>query len=410
MASSPQRGVRPLLASAEMCHSSGAFRCALVALLVTVPTGGARYVITKDNGNALNDIDIKDLGAFLEFAGLGQEYKGPLEAEGLVLDDIKAITDEELEAIGIKKLMHRSRFLRYAKDLRAAPAKAPAPPRPKPKKKKSPSPISDDSAPSEEEFEEPEAARWAKADKQRKDAAKEDMKRAKEERMESGDTSGPREGTLDYEFYEAVEDEDVEGVEAALKRGANVNVLIPASGGDMQTALMYSSLLGFEEVVDVLLQHDADFNRGLVQAEFTPLHGAAFQGHPGVVKSLLDAGADPLHRHKDGFVAMHRACWGTTPKHTESVLRFLEHGVDVLTDAVDPNESPQFDEQDGKMFPLNMSGTNPMTFGLLDEWEKHGRKPDGPVSYWGQDAWAEDQGIPIPEGTDPDSIKVKEDL
>lgn len=401
--------------SAGMRHSSGALCCALVALLVTVPAAGARYVITKDDGHALQDIDIKDLGAFLEFAGLGQEYKGPMEDEGLVLDDIKAITDEELEAIGMKKLMHRSRFLRYAKNLRVAPAKAPPPPKPKPKKKKkSPSPIDDskpsDSKPSEEEYEEPEAARWAKADKQRKDAAKEDMKRAKEERLQSGDTSGPRKGTVDYEFYEAVEDEDVEGVETALKRGADIDVLIPANGGDMQTALMYSSLLGFEEVVDVLLQHGADFNRGLVQAEFTPLHGAAFQGHPGVVKLLLEAGADPLHRHKDGFIPMHRACWGTTPKHTESVLRFLEHGVDVLTDAVDPNESPQFDEQDGRMTPLNMSGTNPMTYGLLEEWEKHGRKPDGPVSYWGADVWGDEEGISIPEGTDPASIEVKEDL
>jgi hypothetical protein len=170
---------------------------------------------------------------------------------------------------------------------------------------------------------------------------------------------------------------------------------------------MYCSLLGFEEVVDVLLQNGADFNIGLTKAKFTPLHGASFQGHPGIVKLLLDAGADPLHRHEDGFIPMHRACWGTTPKHTESVLVFLEHGVDVLTSADDPNDSPQFDEQDGMMTPLNMSGTNPMTFGLVQEWENHGRKPAGPMSNWGAGIWGDDEGIPM---SAEQMESIKEDL
>ena len=57
---------------------------------------------------------------------------------------------------------------------------------------------------------------------------------------------------------------------------------------------------------------------------------------------------------------MHRACWGSTPRHTESVLAFLEHGVDVMTTARDPeygNGPSRYEQQDGMMTPLNMSGS-----------------------------------------------------
>jgi hypothetical protein len=375
-----------------------------VVLLSLQPAADAGYVIAKDDGRRIEDHPIDSLDDFLEFAGLDVELANGLQAEGLVLDDLQAITDEDLEAIGMEKIMHRSRFMRYAKQLRVAaeaPAggsPAPAPPK-KQKKQKAPSPPKAEVLAEEvqmgeddgdiirhgKEAHDPEAeqARWAAADKQRKEDAKKDAKRRKAEQKNAG---GPRAGTPDGDFAAAVEDEDVEGVEAALAAGADVNVLIPVDG-DSQTGLMYSSLMGFVEVADVLLQHDADFNIGMSQAGFTPLHGAAFQAHPDIIKLLLDAGADPLHRHQDGFVPMHRSCWGTTPRHTESVIVFLEHGVDVLTSAKDPDNSPQYEEQGGMMTPHNMSGTNPMTIGLLREWEKYGRKPEGSMGYWGADAF-----------------------
>ena len=190
------------------------------------------------------------------------------------------------------------------------------------------------------------------------------------------DTSAPRAGTPDAELAKAVEAEDVEGVKAALSAGATVDVMMPGEGGDMMTALMYSSLVGFEKGAELLLQHGADLTAGLAQAEYTPLHGAAFQGRPGIIKLLLAAGADPLHRHADGFIPMHRACWGNTPKHTESVLAFLEHGVDVSIDAENP-------DGDGSLTPLEMAATNPMTTALIQEWQRSGRKPQGAVSEWG---------------------------
>ena len=59
----------------------------------------------------------------------------------------------------------------------------------------------------------------------------------------------------------------------------------------------------------------------------------------------------------------------------------------MLTSAKDPDNSPQYEEQGGMMTPHNMSGTNPMTIGLLREWEKYGRKPEGSMGNWGADAF-----------------------
>ena len=201
-----------------------------------------------------------------------------------------------------------------------------------------------------------------------------------------------------------MEDEDEEAVEAAIKAGANINRHYQISG-QMTSALMYSSLMGFTEVVKVLLDHDASLDLDMQGTGFTPIHGASFQGQPEVIKLLLGAGADPNHRHDDGFLPMHRACWGNTPKHTEAVLVFLEHGVDCLQTAMDPNYpgSDTFEETGGLMTPLNMSGTNPMTIGLLEEWEKYGHAPMGPMGNWGEDAYLRGQ-----HASDND-ITVKDD-
>lgn len=230
------------------------------------------------------------------------------------------------------------------------------------------------------------AARWKAANQQRKDQAKKDAAKRKEDAGEWDEWDKISQAERD--FIEAVEDEDLQGVEAAIQNGANINRHYMISG-DITSALMHCSLMGFAELADVLLKHDADLHLDLQGTGFTPIHGASFQGHPEIVKSLLAAGADANERHTDGFIAMHRACWGNTPKHTETVITFLEHGVDVLTTAVDPNypESDTFKETGGLMTPLNMSGANPMTLGLLTEWEKHGRAPMGPMQNWGQDAY-----------------------
>ena len=63
---------------------------------------------------------------------------------------------------------------------------------------------------------------------------------------------------------------------------------------------------------------------GTRDSEFTPLHGAAFQGQPQMIRLLLEHGADPLDRHVDGFIPFHRACWGNSARHSEAALQLLQ--------------------------------------------------------------------------------------
>ena len=42
---------------------------------------------------------------------------------------------------------------------------------------------------------------------------------------------------------------------------------------------------------------------------------------------LKEHGLDMLDRHKDGFIGMHRACWGQEQRHTDTVEAFLKAGA-----------------------------------------------------------------------------------
>ena len=42
---------------------------------------------------------------------------------------------------------------------------------------------------------------------------------------------------------------------------------------------------------------------------------------------LAEHGLDLSDLHDDGFAPLHRACWGTTPRHTATVVALLEAGV-----------------------------------------------------------------------------------
>lgn len=358
--------------------------------------GMGYYVITHDNGRTLQDYPIDDVAAFLEFASLGGEgYEDKLLDEGLIVDDIPEMDEELLTEIGVTKTMHRKRFLRFANQLHLAadpPEDQPAPPPPPQKQqqeKKPPPPPPQPAAqppPSPATKSEEAQERWKHADAKPKAELKAHAKKKKKK-------AGKLQKRVDADLAAAVKDAAVDAVVEALDAGANVDKFFDVSGKG-QTPMMYASLSGYTEIASVLLDWGADLSIGMESTAFTPIHGAAFQGQPGIVKLLLDHGEDALHRHTDGFIPMHRACWGSTPRHTETVLAFLEHGVDVLTTALDPefgNGPSRFESQDGVMTPLNMSGTNPITMGLLKAWEATGGPPPGDLSSWGTDAFTQDQ-------------------
>lgn len=75
------------------------------------------WAIEKDSGSGPEILPIADVEAFLAAAEL-TEYKARLDEEGIILDDISEVTDELLQNLRITKIMHRKRFLRYAKLMR----------------------------------------------------------------------------------------------------------------------------------------------------------------------------------------------------------------------------------------------------------------------------------------------------
>ena len=71
------------------------------------------WAIEKDTGNGAEIVPIGSVEAFLAAAEL-TEYKDKLDAEGIIVDDLAEVTDELLKDLGVTKIMHRKRFLRYA--------------------------------------------------------------------------------------------------------------------------------------------------------------------------------------------------------------------------------------------------------------------------------------------------------
>lgn len=84
-----------------------------------------------------------------------------------------------------------------------------------------------------------------------------------------------------------------------LGRGA----LVDAATKKGNTALHIASLAGQEEVVKLLIQHNASVN---VQSQngFTPLYMAAQENHDSVVKLLLANGANQSLATEDGFTPL----------------------------------------------------------------------------------------------------------
>jgi ankyrin repeat protein len=127
----------------------------------------------------------------------------------------------------------------------------------------------------------------------------------------------------------ACRNNDIKKVKSILVKDES---LLNIPGQDSQTPLMAAVLAGSDATVRFLLMMNADTSIGN-SVGYTPLHGAGFQGRANIVNMLIDHGLDPLEYHADGYLAMHRACWGEEARHTATVRTFLERGLlkDVLT-------------------------------------------------------------------------------
>ncbi|XP_070791926.1 ankyrin repeat domain-containing protein 31 [Pituophis catenifer annectens] len=118
-------------------------------------------------------------------------------------------------------------------------------------------------------------------------------------------------------LHRAATEDDLDGVCAMIKAGANVNAQDYAGW----TPLHESSLAGCFEISNELLKAGADVNcKGYEQV--TPLHDAVKEGHYKVAELLLWYGADPLFKNERGKNALEEA----TDKHMRKLVEsYIDH-------------------------------------------------------------------------------------
>jgi len=147
---------------------------------------------------------------------------------------------------------------------------------------------------------------------------------------------------------------------ATLPRGA-INIRGPSG----YTPLFEAVLKHRVHSVELLLKRGANF-RMRNDDGFDALDAAAFGGCAMCADRLIKAGLDPNTVRHDGFNTLHRAIWGDTPGHTETVRVILEAGVSPTKIANSIGTVPG--QQSGPVHPRDMVSENEATAKLLEEW------------------------------------------
>jgi len=111
----------------------------------------------------------------------------------------------------------------------------------------------------------------------------------------------------------AVGSNNLAEVKKLIKAGADVNEKSPVlgSGNDGQTPLLVASFCGFTEIVEELINAGANPKIVDYLLKATPLHKAAFSGHPGPLKLLLKQGRVEVDAQGpyNGYTALHDSIW-----------------------------------------------------------------------------------------------------
>ena len=91
-------------------------------------------------------------------------------------------------------------------------------------------------------------------------------------------------------LMQAVMNNDLAGVKRLIAAGADVNQKTPVTGspGDGQTPLLVACFSGFTDIVRELVNAGANPRIVDYLLKATPAHKAAFSGHPGPLKILIE--------------------------------------------------------------------------------------------------------------------------
>ncbi|KAF2187578.1 hypothetical protein K469DRAFT_661544 [Zopfia rhizophila CBS 207.26] len=88
------------------------------------------------------------------------------------------------------------------------------------------------------------------------------------------------------------------------------------------TPLYYAASFGMKDIVDQLIKMGADLNAPGSRFGGTALHGATLREHTSIMKSLLDAGADPSRADFNAITPLHTAVRIGNPTIMELLLMF----------------------------------------------------------------------------------------
>jgi ankyrin repeat protein len=126
---------------------------------------------------------------------------------------------------------------------------------------------------------------------------------------------------------------DAAAVRAALAQGADVN----APQGDGMTALHWAADHGDSAMAAMLVKARANVKATTRIGAYTPLHIASKSGMSGVVKVLLNAGADANAGTTSGATPLHLAAAGGNP---DAVNALLDHGAKADARESEWNQTP----------------------------------------------------------------------
>jgi ankyrin repeat protein len=111
-------------------------------------------------------------------------------------------------------------------------------------------------------------------------------------------------------------------IEMLLKAGADANT----ASAEGETVLMTAARTGKLDAVNVLLRYGADVNVKEGWHQQTALMWAAAEGHPAVIRSLVEAGADIRARSQGGFTPL---LFAAREGQIDAVQALLAAGADL---------------------------------------------------------------------------------
>jgi ankyrin repeat protein len=122
---------------------------------------------------------------------------------------------------------------------------------------------------------------------------------------------------------QAVQRNDVRGVQRQIEAGADVNAL--EANGD--APLVMAAYLGHTEIVRLLLEAGADVTAVDPEMKGTALHAAAYAGRTEAARLLISHGID-INRQgpRNGYTALHDAIW---QGHVETARAIIDAGADL---------------------------------------------------------------------------------